>query len=304
MQCDINISQLQEDHISQIQKLHAEKEHLIQCIVHVYYKNNPGRSKQNTFSSRTLFRSSRVESLDDESVSHLAHEGLQFKESGSGRMRRCVSLDRIASKGTFSGRQSIKGSKLGSGTGPDGFMRNSGLRGTRHHSQSIYLDLVQRQGTLGTRLGLRGRSTSLQSLHREVSSDSTSDPPLKRNPREAKAFAARHFALRDPGRKVQARALLQSSSTQPSVISDLIQILRCLSKQPVSAPAGSHIPVLKRLNGIRPHAPAKRVHRVVEWKSLHDLTEEFDDEYTPVRVKVDSFSNPYWLKQCSKVNAT
>ncbi|XP_054874995.1 CDK5 regulatory subunit-associated protein 2 isoform X2 [Amphiprion ocellaris] len=286
VQCDVNISQLQEEHSSQIQKLQAEKEHLIQCMVHIYKKNNPGSGDRE--SSKTLLRSSGVRSPDDETVCQLGHEGLHFRESGSGhvenRMRRCVSLDRIASKGAFPGRSGLRSSRLGSGAGLDGYMKNFGLRSTGHRSQSMYLDLVQRKGTL-PRPGFKGRSTSLQSLNRDFSSEIPPDPPPKRKQRESKLPVGRYGNTDDLKGKLQAKALLHSSSSQPSVISDLIQLLRCISSQQVSAPAGSHIPVLKKLNAGPHTTQAKRRHREAEWKSLHDLTEEFNDEYTPVRGK-------------------
>lgn len=291
VQCDVNISQLQDDHNSQIQKLQAEKDHLIQCIVHIYKKNNPSLDWEST-SCKTPLRSSEVGSPDDEAICQLVSEGQQFRESGSGyvenRMRRCVSLDRIVSKGPFPGRSSLRSSRLGSAAGLDGSLKSFGLRGTRHGSQgsqSMYLDLVHHKGTL-PRPGFKGRSTSLQSLNRDSSSDTPPDPPPKLKLREPKVFVARHGATDDPGGKVQARALLHSSSSQPSVISDLIQLLRCISKQQVSVPAGSHIPVLKRSSTGPLNPRVKRRHREAEWKSLHDLTEEFDDEYTPVTVKV------------------
>ncbi|XP_044030393.1 CDK5 regulatory subunit-associated protein 2 isoform X3 [Siniperca chuatsi] len=293
----------QDEHNSQIQKLQAEKDHLIQCIVHIYKKNNPSLDKSDyeITSCKTLLRSSGVGSPDDEAVCQLASEGQQFRESGSGhmenRMKRCVSLDQIVSKGAFPGRSGLRSSRLGSAAGLDGSMKSFGLRGTRHHSQSMYLDLVHRKGIL-PRPGFKSRSTSLQSLNRDFSSDTPPDPPPKLKLREA-VSVARHGATDDPGGKVQARALLCSSSSQPSVISDLIQLLRCISKQQVSVPAGSHIPVLKRLNS-GPHNPqAKRRHREAEWKSLHDLTEEFDDEYTPVSVKKQSEVSR--LESCNKL---
>ncbi|XP_078018166.1 uncharacterized protein LOC144458744 [Epinephelus lanceolatus] len=290
VQCDINISQLQDEHNSQIQKLQAEKDHLIQCIIHIYNKNNPSlcRKYVESTSCKIPLRSCGVGNPDDEAMCHLASEGQLFRESGSGhvenRMRRCLSLDRIVSKGAFPGRLSLRSSRLGSMAGLDG-SKSFGLRGTRHRSQSMYLDLVQRKGIL-PRPGFKGRSTSLQSLNRDFSSDTPPDPPPKRKLREPKVFAPRHGATDDPGGRVQARALLHSSSRQPSVISDLIQLLRCISKQQVSAPAGSHIPVLKKLNTgpLKPRAKCR--YREAELKSLHDLTEEFDDEYTPVRVEV------------------
>ncbi|XP_038590366.1 uncharacterized protein LOC119914906 [Micropterus salmoides] len=305
VQCDVTISQLQDEHSSQIQKLQAEKDQLIQCIVHMYKKNNPilDKSDLESTSGKTLLRASGGGSPDDEPVCQLASEGQQIRESGNmeNRMKRCVSLDQIVSKGSFSGRSGLRSSRLGSAAGLDCSMKSFGLRGTRNRSQSMYLDLVHRKGIL-PRPGFKGRSTSLQSLNRDFSSDTPPDSLPKLKLREAKVFVARHGAVDDPGGKFQARALLRRSSSEPSVISDLIQLLRCISKQQVSAPAGSHIPILKRLN-IGLHNPrAKRRHREAEWKSLQDLTEEFDDEYTPVNVKVVPFSNPSWAKCYSTAN--
>lgn len=304
VQCDINISQLQDDHNSQIQKLQAEKEHLIQCIAHIYIKNNPSLDRSDRESNcKTPLRSSGLRSPDDEVVCQLASEGQQFKECRSvlveNRMRRCVSLDRIVSGGgVWPGRSGLKG--LGSVAGLDGSIKSFAFRGTRHRSQSMYLDLVQRKGTL-PKPGFKGRSTSLQSLNRDFFSDTPSDPPPKLKLRGTKLIA-RHVATDDPGGKVQARALLHSSSSQPSVISDLIQLLRCISMQQVSRPEGSHIPILKRSSTGHLNPRAKLRHKEAEWKSLHDLTEEFDDEYTPVKVEVVLFSNPTWAKCCSTGN--
>lgn len=307
VQCDVNISQLQDEHNNQIQKLQSEKEHLIQCVVHIYNKNNPSLVKNDgeSTSSKTPLRSSGLGSPDDEAVCQLASEVQWFRESGSShmenRMRRCVSLDRIVSKVAFPVRSGLRSSRLGSAAGLDSSMKSFGLRGTRHRSQSMYLDLVHRQGIL-PRPGFKGRSTSLQSLNRDFASEAPPDPPPKLKLREPKVFVARHGVTDDPGGKVQARALLHSSSSQPSVISDLIQLLRCIPKQQVSAPAGSRIPVLKRLSAGHVNPRAKRRHREAEWKSLHDLTEEFDDEYTPVKVEVVLFSNPNRGNHCSTSN--
>ncbi|KAF7217385.1 transcript variant X2 [Nothobranchius furzeri] len=289
VQCDINISKLQDEHSSQIQKLQAEKDHLIQCIIHVYNKNNTRRGNSKSFSSKALLRSSEVDSVDDEAVCQRAHEGLQLGELGGAegvnRMRRCVSLDRIVSKGALPGRSGLRSSRLGSGPGLDGFMKNIGLAGTRHRSQSMYLDLIHRRGTL-SRHGFKARSASLQSLNRDFSSDTPTELPLRCKPRESMGSVSGRGTTSDPRRKVQARAQLHSSSSRPSIISDLIQILRCISKHQVSAPAGSRIPVLKRLNSGAVVKTDKLRCRAAEWKSLHDLTEEFNDKYTPVRVKM------------------
>lgn len=287
VQCDVDISQLQDEHNSRIQKLQAEKDHLTQCIVHSYKKNNPSLESNDgeSINRKTPLRFSGMGSPDDETVCQLASDGQQFRESRSGhmenRMKRCVSLDQLASKGAYPGWSSQT--------------KSFGLRATRHRSQSMYLDLVQRKGML-PKTGFKSRSASMQSLSRDFSSDTPTDPPPKLKAREPKVFVARHGAVDDPRGITQARALLRSSSSQPSVISDLIQLLRCISKQQVSAPAGSHIPILKRLNTGLLKPQSKHRKREAEWKSLHVLTEEFDDEYTSVKVKVVFFCNANWAK--------
>ncbi|KAM4720438.1 CDK5 regulatory subunit-associated protein 2 isoform 3-T3 [Anableps anableps] len=288
VQCDININQLQDEHSSKIQKFLTEKEHLIQCIVHIYNRNNPGNSARGSTRSKTPLRSSEVGSPDVEVVCQPLHEGLLFREHGSvdveNRMRRCVSLDRIVNKGALPGRSGHRNSRLGSGAGLDGFMKNIGLSGTRQRSQSMYLDLVQRKGML-SRQGFNSPSTSLQSLNRDFSSDQPAARPHKRKLWDSKLYISGHGNNSDPRRKVQPKAMLHRSSNQPSVISDIIQLLRCISTHEVSAPSGSRIPVLKRLNAGAVITRAKLRNREAEWKSLHDLTEEFNDQYAPVKIK-------------------
>lgn len=288
VQCDINISQLEDEHNAKVQRLLAEKDHLIQCIIHVYKKTNPSLEKTDGESSsgKTLLSCGMGSPYEE------ASEGQPFKERGSAptgsRMKRCVSLDQIASKGAFPGRSGLRKSRLGSVIGLDASMKTFTIRGSRHRSESMYIDLVQRKGML-PRPGFKGRSTSLQSLNRDFSSDSPPDPPPKAKQlhRESKIFTRRD----DSAGKLQAQALLRRSSNQPSVISDLIQLLRCISKQQISAPAGSHIPVLKRLNTGNYSSRARHRYREAQWKSLQDLTEEFDDKYTPLRVKVVLLNN-------------
>uniref|UniRef100_A0A8C8DSA4 CDK5 regulatory subunit-associated protein 2/Myomegalin coiled coil domain-containing protein n=1 Tax=Oryzias sinensis TaxID=183150 RepID=A0A8C8DSA4_9TELE len=284
IQFDINISKLQEEHNNKVQKIQAEKENLIQCIVHIYNKNNQGSRSKETAITKTVLRFSGLGSPDEEAALQSTHEGLQFIAGGrcqaENRMRRCVSLDRIASKGAVSGRSSSRSTRLGSGPGIDFSLKNFG--GTRHRSQSMYLDLVLRKGNL-SRPGFKGRSTSLQSLNRDLSLDTPSGPPPKQQLKDSKLFVSKNAAAKDQIEKVQTRALLHSSPGQPSVISDLIQLLRCISKQQVSAPAGSRLPVMRRSRpGV---SQAKFRHREAKWKSLHDLTEEFNDEYAPLRMK-------------------
>lgn len=270
VQYDVDLSQLQEERNSQIQKLQAEKDHLIQCIVHTYSKNNPSLEKiGESISWKTSLRFPAMGSLDDEELNcQRTFEVQQVKKS---RMKRCVSLDQITSKAAFPGHSlSVK---------------SLGLRGSCHRPQSIYLDLVQRKGML-PRPGFRSRSTSLQSLNRDFSFDMPLEPPSRHKLRDSSLFADRHGAVNNKRGMMQAKVLLHRSSSQPSIISDLIQLLRCISKQKISTYKGSHIPVLKRLNIVPINYRAKCKHNEAGWRSLHDLTEEFDDQYTPVIVKV------------------
>uniref|UniRef100_H3DN36 CDK5 regulatory subunit-associated protein 2/Myomegalin coiled coil domain-containing protein n=1 Tax=Tetraodon nigroviridis TaxID=99883 RepID=H3DN36_TETNG len=69
VQYDVDLSQLQEEHASQIQKLQAEKDHLIQCIVHTYSKNNPSLDKTGkSIGWKTSLRFPVMGSLDDEEL--------------------------------------------------------------------------------------------------------------------------------------------------------------------------------------------------------------------------------------------
>lgn len=273
VQYDVDLRQLQEEHNSQIQKLQAQKDHLIQCIVHTYRKNNPSLEKiGESINWKTSMRFPVMGSLDDELNCQRTFEVQPVRKS---HIKRCVSLDQITSKAA------VQGHSLS--------VKSLGLRGSCHRPQSIYLDLVQRKGML-PRPGFRSRSTSLQSLNRDFSLDMPQDPPSRNKLRDSSLFVDRHSAVDNTRGLIQAKVLLHRSSSQPSIISDLIQLLRCISKQKISAYKGSRIPVLKRLT-VPINYRAKCKHNEVGCQSLHDLTEEFDDLYTPVIVKVVSFCN-------------
>ncbi|XP_037121006.1 CDK5 regulatory subunit-associated protein 2 isoform X1 [Syngnathus acus] len=283
IQCDVNLSQLQEQHNGRVQKIQAEKAHLIQCIIHVYNKHNVDQEKSDEESAKTSLRSSGAASFDDEAAGQPPDDTKSPRERASSqRMRRCVSLDRLVGKGVLPGRSGLKKWRMGSTVGLDSPTKTFGLRGSRGSSQSMYLDLVHHKGTF-PRPGLKARSASLQSLNRDFETPETK--PGRTKVREAKASVSRHAANVDPAGKAQAQTLLRRTSRQPSVISDLIQLLRCLGKQEVSVPCGSRIPVLKRFTAGQLPAPNKRVRKEAQWKSLHDLTEEFDDQYLPAAVE-------------------
>lgn len=261
VKCDVDINHFQEDNNKQIQRLQAEKDHLIQCIIHVYNKNNPDLDKQEDDTKTTCATSAAINS-NEELVEQQQNRRQQNEGRGTtiskNRMRRCVSLDWIGGR--------------------------SSLRGTRHRSQSMYLDLVHRKGP-HMRHGFKGCSTSLQSLNRDFSSVMTSDYRSKLGLKKGKRLRKSNSSIDALGES-QAKLLVQSTSTQPSIISDLIQLLCCICTHQISVPAGSRIPVLRRMSHTHLHPQQYYGLKDNKWKSLHHLAEEFDDEYSPIIVKV------------------
>ncbi|KAJ3598439.1 hypothetical protein NHX12_001949 [Muraenolepis orangiensis] len=296
--CDIAIDRLQDEHSTRVQKLQVEKDHLIQCLVHVYSKNNVSRAKGEGDNSRSKIpvRSfgcgSPVDNVDyDEVVGQLPSKSQSHRNAEMGQMknpmRRCASLDRLGGKAATPARFGLRrlSTRLGSGLILEG--SSGGLKAARHHSQSMYLDMVSHKGTMPSP-GFKGCSMSLQSVNQDFASGTFSDHQPKRHLRESKAFSARESITDGSKGKAQARTLLCRCTVQPSLISDLIQLLRCISRRQVLHTPDSRIPVLQR-----PHTGhmlpnllrTKHRSREAQWKSLRDLTEEFNDEYTPVTAK-------------------
>lgn len=264
---DADIIQLQNEHICWIQKLRAEKEHLTQSIVYIYNKNNLklNRTNKERVCSKTQQRSHMV-------VRPKELHSVQLVKSWCGPlknyMRRCVSSDSIVRRPTFGGT-----SRHESAAGHDDSSKNCGLNGSRQLSKSSYFDLVQhKRPGIGT--------SFVKSINQSISSKTPLEPNINVKGTQSKVFTAR------PRRTIQAKALLHSSEGQPSVISELIQLLRCISKRRVSVPAGSHIPVLKQLGADCIKSEVRCKPKEAEWKSLHGLAEQFDDEYPSVRVEV------------------
>ncbi|XP_059894564.1 CDK5 regulatory subunit-associated protein 2 isoform X6 [Gadus macrocephalus] len=290
--CDIAINRLQEEHGAQVQKLQAEKENVIQCLNHIYSKNNSSHAKGDGEGprSKTPVRSSGCGSPieDDEVVGQLASESRPHRDADVGqvknRMRRCVSLDRLGGKAATPARSGLRRPPLRPGSGSMVECSAGGLQAARHRSQSMYLDLVNRKGSLPSP-GFKSRSTSLQSLNQDFASKTFTDPQPKRHLREP---IPKKKLTNGSKAKDQARTRHRSPTVQPSLISDLVQLLHCISRRPILAPPDSRIPLLQKTHS--GHTPpnllrTKRRSREAQWKSLHDLTEEFNDEYTPVTEK-------------------
>uniref|UniRef100_A0A8C7TBR4 Uncharacterized protein n=1 Tax=Oncorhynchus mykiss TaxID=8022 RepID=A0A8C7TBR4_ONCMY len=153
----------------------------------------------------------------------------------------------------------------------------------------MYLDLVYRKGTLASP-GPRLRSASLQSLNLDHPQQTEPLCPLpQRQHRESK------IPLRERSPSVgPATSTTTPQRAQPSIISDLLQLLRSLPRPPVPGAPGSRIPILRRRPSDGQPLPPRRSltpwvwHRLreAEWRSLQDLTEEFNDDYMPLRVEV------------------
>ncbi|XP_029544750.2 myomegalin-like [Oncorhynchus nerka] len=168
-------------------------------------------------------------------------------------------------------------------------VKNPWLQSSRLRSRSlIYLDLVYRKGTLASP-GPRLRSASLQSLNLDPPQQTEPLCPLpQRQHRESK------IPLRERSPSVgPATSTTTPQRAQPSIISDLLQLLHSIHRPPVPGAPGSRIPILRRRPGDGQPLPPRRSltpwawHRLreAEWRSLQDLTEEFNDDYMPLRVE-------------------
>ncbi|XP_046901601.1 protein SPT2 homolog [Hypomesus transpacificus] len=313
VQLDVEMGRLLEEHGAQLQKLQAQKDHLAQCIAHVYTRNNPagerGGGDGGGQSRIALRRSSGGGSPEEgQGLAGGQHtlERQQQREAGwlsGGRVRRCASLDILGGTGEAHGRSTPrKHSGFGAGTPSEPPVKNPGFRSAKLRSKSMYLDLVQRKVT---------RSTSLQSLNPDLAPDppagapASSDPPARRQQRKSKVWRLEEKAPSSetptrpppggpsPGKLPKPRPGPPPPS-QPSVTAELLHLLRSIPRRPVKAPPESRLPQLRRLTAgaappsgrLTPGPGARRRHREAEWKSLHDLTEEFNDDYAPLKAEV------------------
>ncbi|XP_055010194.1 CDK5 regulatory subunit-associated protein 2 isoform X3 [Boleophthalmus pectinirostris] len=283
VKCDADIIHIQDDYNMRIKRLQAEKDHLIQCMMHVYKKNNPDMDKNDGEScSKSKLMSPSVSSSDNQIVGQQTTEG-HCQDTGrtnpKSPMRRCVSLDRIAGK-------SIGHCGIKFGSEYQDPIRSDSVRGTRHRSQSMYFDLVHRKCPQ-SRYGFKGHFKSLQSLNRDFASDYMSTL----RPKTVKGLNRLNSAV---GSLEKSQTTVQSS-TQPSIVSDVIQLLCYITTHQISVPAGSRIPILRRISITRLHPPSNCRHK--DNKILHELAEEFDDQYTPVRMEVNELHRLKSLNQ-------
>ncbi|XP_071219056.1 myomegalin-like [Salvelinus alpinus] len=301
VQCDVQIGRLQEEHATLVQQLQQEREHLKECVAHVYGRHNPLPKRPDVGEENNvevpLWRSSEGGgSPEDYGGGQRMSEG-QTKEGareGGGRGRRSVSMDLLggpSGPGGVVGRSSSVPRSVQAGTDlcPVCQVKNPWLQSARIRSRSLmYLDLVYRKGTLSSP-GPRLRSASLQSLNLDHPQQTEPLCPLpQRQCRESK------IPLRERSPSVgPATSTTTPQRAQPSIISDLLQLLRSIPRPPVPGAPGSRIPIPRRRPSVgQPLPPGRNLtpwawHRLreAEWRSLQDLTEEFNDDYMPLRVE-------------------
>ncbi|XP_048021847.1 uncharacterized protein LOC125252522 [Megalobrama amblycephala] len=286
VRCDVAIEQLQETHAAQLQQLQKERDGLKTQITNKYRQHNPTKLSGNT-SQRPLKqevqtgaslrspkrlqsvqrpqliqpkqRQARTDDVQDTSgrSQRLVSVGNDRQEKFKGRLRRCVSLEPLSRIGTDRSHRSKL--NLCSRQSSDARSRTTGGPVARPRSLSRdYLDVVHKKSALIS------RSTSLQSV----------------------ALEQYDHALISASPFKQTRPLKNSTPRTietTTVVFDILQLLKSVQRvQPIPRCNGSKIPVLYTRGN---------AHRGVSWKSrversLREMEEEFNDDYTPLKQEV------------------
>ncbi len=281
VQCDVAIGQLQETHAAQLQRMQNERDGLKAQISNKYRQHNlhkiggniPLKQDVQTGASfntpkqlqcirrpqpvQPKQQQTRIASIQDtlgrgQGLVSVNSGGDGQQEKFKGRLRRCISLEPL-SKTDRSQRSILHSSSS----------KTAGVLVTRPRSLSRdYLEVVNKKSALIS------RSTSLQSVALEQYDHALiSASPIK-----------------------QTRPLRGSTSTAvetTSLVCDILQLLKSVQGvRPVPRCNSSKIPVLKNPSYLHGNA-----HSGVSWKlrlerSLRELEEDFNDEYTPVKQEV------------------
>ncbi|XP_067280638.1 uncharacterized protein [Pseudorasbora parva] len=289
VQSDVAIEQLQETHAAQLQRLQKERDGLKTQITNKYRQHNPSKlggsasqkplkqevhSGANLHSSKQLQRIQRPQPIqpkqrqawtdnvqDNPGRSHglvaVSTVGDGRQEKFKGQLRRSVSLEPLSKIGTDRSHRSKL--NLCSCQSSDTRSRTIGVPVSRPRSLSRdYLDVVHKKSSLIS------RSTSLQSVALEQHDHASS----YRQTRPLKSSTP---------------ATVETTS----VVFDILQLLKIVQgARPVPHCHGSKIPVQKHPQYTRGNA-----HRNVSWKSrversLREMEEEFNDDYTPLKQEV------------------
>lgn len=283
VRCDVAIEQLQETHAAQLQRLQKERDGLKTQITNKYRQYNPTKLGGNTSqkplkqevqtgaslrSPKQLVqrpqlvqpkRQARADDVQDISgrSQGLVSVGNDRQEKFKSRLRRCVSLEPLSRIGTDRSHHL----KLNSCSRQSSDTRSGTPGGPVARPRSLsrdYLDVVHKKSALIS------RSTSLQSV----------------------ALEQYDHALISASPFKQTRPLKNSTPRTvetTTVVFDILQLLKSVQRvQPIPHCNGSKIPVLYTRGN---------AHRAVSWKSrversLREMEEEFNDDYTPLKQEV------------------
>ncbi|XP_029108693.1 CDK5 regulatory subunit-associated protein 2 isoform X2 [Scleropages formosus] len=291
VQCDVIIGQLQDAHSFEVQKLQVEKENLVQCISHIYWRHNarPEKSKD----ASALSKHSSMEPMDS-----LAYRGPvtedHFLHGGNysdmlGEMKRCMNCDSLGGTDVHLAA-GFPFRKLATRR----TSRSQALKKPRSHSQSMYLELIHSKSSVS---GIfQDRSFSLPSLILDCQEPSGSISgcflpatiPLQKN-----RVDGAQSAIQKPMCKSRRWHGQRNSPTQVSIVSELLSLLQSIQRHPVIVQPKSKIPVLLKYSWClapdshysQSKAQMARKKWAAEWKSLEDLTDDFDDEYMPLKAE-------------------
>ncbi|XP_015222215.2 uncharacterized protein [Lepisosteus oculatus] len=281
---DVAIGELQAAHGAGVQQLLAERDALSQCIFHIYRRHNPrpeGSGGERLSLAAGDGGIPEEASSETESVFSVAHS--REPVSAGSRVRRCTRHDALQA------RDPPRNAACPSSTrsGCDSFLKNAYLKPGRSRSQSMYLDLIHRR--CSTSSALRNRSASLHSLYPDfMKSDSHSGSCSLLSITAVRCSGGDGFDSR-------LSDLRGTSSSNAPFVLDVLKMLRSIQYKPISIVPKSKIPVLSKYVSRRPasgcsyahsRASSKTRQESGEWKSLQDLIDDFNDDYTPLKVEV------------------
>ncbi|XP_066569168.1 uncharacterized protein LOC136758569 [Amia ocellicauda] len=298
---DVVIGQLQGACDAKVQKLLAEKDNLTQCIHHMYYRRNPQFAKTEreclpveapTCVPVTYDCGIPEEGSCDTEICQgniISESQAKDSTSAGSRMRRCLNNDTLQDCVPDCNTASPPPLRR---SGGDGSLINPYIQSRRSRSQSMYLDLVHRRcSTPGL---YRSRSVSLRSVspdRMEPYSLSASSTLLCISPRKASGGDGHEPSLPFRGRS-RRKDSYGSSFAHAPLIREVLKILRSIPHKPLLILPKSKIPVLLKYAFRRPASGcsyAQSIKKKLEsdnWQSLQDLTEDFNDEYMPVKAEV------------------
>ncbi|KAI1904757.1 hypothetical protein AGOR_G00008980 [Albula goreensis] len=288
---DVTLRQLQEAHNTHAQKLQAEKENLVLCISNLYRRHNsePKRGQGDNVptkaqaSSLMYHKGTILEEGFSENWAIAGGQPPGDASSSPASETRRTSLETISSADHRPrvGRPSSRRVTV---------ERNPALKMAHSLSQSMYMELVHHKSSSSGGLRSCPSRHSRNSDYLDSSSVSGASPSLSSPVKKIKGSSLESSSP-DSTARVKRRDQHRSSSAQPSLISDLLSLLRSLQRKPLLVWPQSKIPIMVKYTFMRSmpgsvyaqskDALAKRRQEAAEWQYLQDLTDDFNDEYRP-----------------------